>query len=263
MTTRERIDKWLNEYQIAAKKSYGQNFLVDDRAIDGIVNRLNAEGAANVIEIGCGLGALTIPLVSRGTEVFGYEIDSDVIRVLQKELCRSNFHLLEKNFLSADLSGYDAANCLIVGNLPYYITRKLIEKVVLDRQAFNFGFMVQKEVADKLFFRPGSILNNELSAYLALCGELELVVSLPPSSFYPAPKVSSAFLLYRPRTTDMALYKRLKKIYSGHNKALKSLFAPAPELVRQKLLEIIEVPTLRAHQLSLDQLRALVELPLF
>lgn len=263
MDAKNRIESLLRRYQVSAKITFGQNFLIDDRAIDRIIDLIFSSRAKMIVEIGCGLGSLTAKLVSRETEVIGFELDNDMVNILRNELKCDNFHLVQQDFLLADLASFDASRTVIVGNLPYYITRRLIEKVVLNEQAFDFYFMVQKEVGDKLMFKPGRKINDELAAYLALHGQLKEELFLPPSAFAPAPKVHSVFMSYHPTSSAPSDYSKLKKIYSANNKTLRSRFKDCPSLVLERFDTILGRPSLRAHELTLAQLEQLLVLPIY
>lgn len=262
MNNRSRIHSLLDKYQIKAKIANGQNFLVDDKAIKIISEAVHSFHFEEVVEIGSGLGSLTLPLVSHETKVIAYDVDPDMVRILSSEISDQNFTMIHDDFLKVDLSIYDNKKTLIVGNLPYNITKKLLLKVLKNDPPFTFLFMIQREVADKLFYQQGNKSNNALAAALALSGELKRVVDLSPSSFEPAPSVFSTFLSYVPHKplTDL---DKLERIFLSNNKTLRSNFKGASSAVMDELLDIIGSPTLRAHELSLEQILKIIKLPLF
>lgn len=262
MSSMSRILDLLNKYGIKAKFANGQNFLVDDRAIKVICDAVHSFNFEEIVEIGSGLGSITYPLVSRETKVIAYDVDPDMVEILKREITSENLEVIHADFLKVDLSTFDNKRTLIVGNLPYNITKKLLLKVLRNDPPFTFLFMIQKEVADKLFFKPGAKTNNALAAALALSGELKRVIDLGPSSFYPSPSVSSTFLSYVP-IKPLTELEKLERIFVSNNKTLRSNFKGIDQSVLDQLLDIIKIPTLRAHELTLDQIKRILELPLF
>jgi len=256
--TDNRVIELLKKYEIIAKKNFGQNFLVDKEKIDAIYKIFTDIQSNKIIEIGCGVGTLTYGLINKFSNVVGYEIENDMIEILKKEYDKENFHLKEEDFLKADLSYVDNQT-FIVGNIPYNITKKIIYKILSLNKPISFALMVQKEVAVKYLYKEKSSTNNALSTYFALNGDYKILLDVPSSSFLPAPKVDSAFIIFEAKSADFEVLKKLEKLYINKNKTLRNNFNCFDKDVCQKIANIVDL-SLRIHQLDLDEIRKLVEL---
>jgi 16S rRNA (adenine1518-N6/adenine1519-N6)-dimethyltransferase len=201
---RDHIFSLMKKYSIEPQERFSQNFLVDAGARDKIIGDIPFEKTDEIVEIGPGLGSLTEKLVNKGRHVTAIEFDRDMIRVLTETIQSDNFTLVQGDILKQDLSVFHVKHTAFVGNLPYSISRDIIRKIAVEPNFIYFGFMVQQEVADKMFFKAGSPLNNPFSVFLALRGELTLLESLHPGAFYPSPRPSSSFISLKP--TDGNFY---------------------------------------------------------
>ena len=141
MTRTERIQKIMDKYEISAKIGFGQNFLMDDKAIEKMEEAIFSFNNPIIAEIGCGLGSLTFGLVNKAEKVIGYDIDKDMLNVLRNEMTYSNFELREEDFLKADISDLAEKKAFIAGNLPYNITKRILEKII----AYPYPFCYQSE----------------------------------------------------------------------------------------------------------------------
>ncbi|NYH97910.1 16S rRNA (adenine(1518)-N(6)/adenine(1519)-N(6))-dimethyltransferase RsmA [Cupriavidus plantarum] len=177
-----------------ARKRFGQNFLVDDGVIHGIINAIDPQPNDVLVEIGPGLGALTNPLLERLPRMHVVELDRDLVERLNRRYgTRLDVHAgdaLAFDFASLQEPG---RSLRIVGNLPYNISSPLLfhlmsfADVVRDQH-----FMLQKEVVDRMIAEPGSKAFGRLSIMLQVRYHMEHVLDVPPASFNPPPKVDSA-----------------------------------------------------------------------
>ncbi|MCI2068460.1 MAG: 16S rRNA (adenine(1518)-N(6)/adenine(1519)-N(6))-dimethyltransferase RsmA [Bacilli bacterium] len=260
---RKQILSLMQEYQVEAQERFSQNFLIDEEARDKIISSLPIKESAEVVEIGPGLGSLTSALVEKAEHVTAIDFDRDMIKVLQSELKKDNLSLIQGDFLKQDLNMFHVKHTIYVGNLPYAISRDLIKKVICDPDFIYFGFMVQQELADKLFFLEGSPLNNPYSVMLALRGKLSLTLTLHPGSFYPPPRVSSSFLGLK--TTDSsyvsnASFDFVSKLFKNPRKNLSNnLKGSEYESLLPKLESLKIAQTKRPHQLTLNEIKLLIE----
>ena len=175
-------------------RALGQNFCIDGARLSSCVVRLGLNGEP-VVEIGPGFGALTEMLLTLTGKLTAIEKDanmaehlkdafqSEKVSVITGDALRFRFEEQEKPFS-------------VVGNLPYYITTEISEKVLLS-QPEVFGCMVQKEAADRFFAKPGKDHYGALSIITDLYYKPELLDTFPEESFYPAPNVQSVFLAIR------------------------------------------------------------------
>ena len=188
----EKFFEGVAALKLMAKKEIGQNFLIDPRAAERIVNSLEAKEGEKILEIGCGAGSLTYFLSSLPCHVDAIDIDEGMLTKVQGDFEGiDNLHIQYGNAAKWDYSSYDK----IIGNLPYYITTLLIENCLLGAsKASKFVFMVQKEAATRLLAGPGTKDYGPLNVYLALSGKLKRQFNVGRNSFSPIPHVDSAVL---------------------------------------------------------------------
>jgi len=188
-----------------ARKRFGQNFLQDDGIIYSIIALINPGPDMHVIEIGPGLGALTIPLLRNLDQLDLLEIDRDLVaywnqknlnglKVIEGDALQFNFLEWARN--CCNKKGF----CKVVGNLPYNISSPLLFHLVsaaahIDEQIF----MLQAEVVERIVAKAGSSDFSRLSVMLQARYEMELVLEVPPEAFEPKPKVNSAVVRMIPR----------------------------------------------------------------
>ena len=189
----------LADHGLSAKYSLGQNFLVNEAIVAKIVALAELEGADNVLEIGPGIGTLTMALLQNAKHVTSIERDTDLPAVLAETLepWRDSFTLIQKDALDlqlSDLDGQDAPNKL-VANLPYAVAAT----VVLDyfeqfASLESATVMVQKEVADRMAASPGTKNYGAYTVKLRLYAEPAGRFAVGPGNFFPPPRVESAVL---------------------------------------------------------------------
>lgn len=200
----DNVVQILNSYQIYAKKIYGQNFLRDKNTLEKIIRVSNVTKKDIIIEIGPGIGCLTEFLALNAKKVIAYEIDSDMINILNDTLkTYSNVEIRHIDFLKADLSEYtDIDNVKVVANLPYYITTAIITKLLGETNISQFTFMVQKEVGQRMTGKPKTKDYNALSVLMKYKTDSSIVGEVSRNSFCPAPKVESVLLLVKRKKSD-------------------------------------------------------------
>jgi len=184
-----------------AKKSLGQNFLVDVGLQQKIVGALDCSKSDTVLEIGSGRGALTQHLVGRAGRTVLVELDDRLAEALQLEWgSRPDVDVLHEDFLELDWSvaGLDPAELLVVGNIPYNITAPIIFKLLERPRPRAIVLMVQREVANRLTADPGTSEYGALSVGVQSVASVEKVLSVPRSAFRPVPGVDSAVVRITP-----------------------------------------------------------------
>lgn len=188
-------DKRIPARKPYAKRSLGQNFLVDQGYVSKIVGSLALSEADNVIEIGSGRGALTGKLIETGARVTAVEIDSELAHLLEKEFAdESRFRLVAGDFLEIDLRGLvDDTPAKIAANLPYYISTPILRKLFEHRELFSvLVVMLQKEVAERITAQPGDSARGFLTVVVERGFSAEKLFDVPAGAFRPIPKVESA-----------------------------------------------------------------------
>ena len=195
----------LRKYGLSPRKSWGQNFLHDVRVHEEIVAASNAAPGRRVVEIGAGLGTLTMHLLGSGAEVWAIERDRDLCNVLRAELGEAErFRLIEANAITFDYGTAkpEGARVGIVGNLPYQITGELLFALLdHDDVTDTWVVMVQQEVADRLCAAPGNKQYGAPTVSLGRTRRIERVCQVGPGSFLPPPRVHSTVVALHPRET--------------------------------------------------------------
>ena len=212
-----------------AKKSLGQNFLINDTIINQIISLLNVTENDLIIEIGPGKGALTQKLAKLPSEMVGIEIDYDMHIYLDKI---NNCQVYYEDILSINindlLNKYDYNNLFIIGNLPYYITTPIIEKLLLENiNAKKLIFMVQKEVANRFTALNNSKYFGYMTLFIDYFYDAKYEFTVNRNNFNPIPKVDSAIIsLSNYKKRDIInkdkYFNFLKKCFSQKRKTLKN-----------------------------------------
>lgn len=192
----------MKKYKISANKSLGQNFLINDEAVDDIVSSSKICSDDLVIEIGPGLGTLTKELLEKAAKVIAIELDTRMIKILNDRFSLyNNFEIINEDVLKVDLEKLisdqknnlpQIKNVKIVANLPYYITTPIIMKLLEDRLSIDtITVMIQKEVADRIVSVPGSKLSGAITYTVNYYAEPESIRLVGRECFIPQPNVDS------------------------------------------------------------------------
>jgi 16S rRNA (adenine1518-N6/adenine1519-N6)-dimethyltransferase len=185
-------------YRTRAKKSLGQNFLVDERVVERIIGELGPRGDEAIIEIGPGRGELTSRLVECAGRVVAVELDRELVPLLNERFrACANFHLVEADALTTDLCALVApfARARVVANLPYYISTAILQRLIEQRACIReMILMLQREVVERITAPPGSSERGYLSVLIEAYCEAEALFDVAPDSFRPVPKVWSTIV---------------------------------------------------------------------
>ena len=192
VASRDFVINKLTELETRAQKKFGQNFLIRDEMALGIVKHLTVEKGDHIIEIGPGLGALTNHLKEYENEITLFDIDPIMIDHLTKYFSyHKNVHPVLQDILKADLDSY-TGNVRIIGNLPYYITTPILEKVICSKaNIIQCVMMIQQEVMERLLAEPGDPAYGPLSIMLSYVGKVNKLIRVGSWNFYPAPNIDS------------------------------------------------------------------------
>lgn len=188
----------MKKYHLTANKRLGQNFLIDNIAVEKIVEASNISCEDMIIEIGPGLGTLTSYLLEKAGKVIAIELDDRMIGILKDRFTLyKNFELIQNDVLKVDLDSIIKENSnfktvKIVANLPYYITTPIIMKLLEENLKIeSIVVMVQKEVAQRLVAIPGSKLSGAITYSVHFYATPSEVTLVPKTSFIPEPEVDS------------------------------------------------------------------------
>lgn len=272
-----RTQAIVNRYFVKAKKNLGQNFLVDQTAILGIVEAAGIKKDDQVIEIGPGIGSLTEQLLLAGAKVFAYEVDDSLPTILQNELPKkiddqplaSRFKILLKDVLKANFKEdigdfFDFTKPIkVVANLPYYITTPIIFALAeSDLHFTSLTLMMQKEVAERLEAQPGSKDYGPLTISVQTEMKVKLALQVGRNSFMPRPKVDSSVVVLTPLKEKPAIEDRkhfiwvVKMCFSQRRKTLNNnLKSLLPDKTKRDELitELGVEPRIRPEDLTIEQ----------
>lgn len=182
------------------RKSLGQHFLADRRALERIVEALQLTGSETVIEVGPGRGALTDLLVGRAGRLIAIEYDRALAPLLAERYAdRPEVEVVQADVLETDLGALAGGPYVLVGNVPYYITTPIIFHALRPPRPDRAVYLVQREVADRAVAPPGASEYGALSVNLQALARVERIARVPAGAFNPPPKVESAIIRITPR----------------------------------------------------------------
>ncbi|MGB5159181.1 16S rRNA (adenine(1518)-N(6)/adenine(1519)-N(6))-dimethyltransferase RsmA [Desulfobacterium sp. N47] len=194
----------LSAWNLSPKKQYGQNFLADPSTAEMIIFRSKILPEDIILEVGSGLGALTIPLAAAAHQVYAVEKDPNLVQVLQNEILSKsidNVEILNENILKLDINGLAAKHdrkIIVFGNLPYNISSQILIKLIKERSCVSRAIlMFQKELAQRICGKPGSKDYGRISVMLKYCADTAKIADVKASLFYPKPKIDSEILEIR------------------------------------------------------------------
>jgi len=228
-STSQQTHYLLKKYDLQAKKSLGQNFLIDDTILDTIVSAAEVDENTLVFEVGPGLGGLTSKLAQKAKSVVAIEIDRRLERALKERIGNiSNVEVLFQDILETDIDAliktYAKAGerVAVVANLPYYITTPILMRfLAYSSHIHTLVVMIQKEVAERLSAEPGHKSYGSLSIAVQYTSNANIVMNVPKTVFIPQPNVDSAVI-----RLDI---RRVKKIHVSNEafffKVVKMAFA--------------------------------------
>ena len=185
------------------KKSLGQNFLKDESISENIARAGSIDPSVGVIEIGPGHGALTKYLLRYHPKVTAIELDGSLIEELEDKFAyTTGFGVIHADALKSDLDAiakerYGDKEYAVFGNIPYYLTSPLVMKVVDETMASAAVFMMQKEAADRICAAECSRDAGAITLSVQMRCSAEKLFDVPPSAFYPQPKVTSSVIILR------------------------------------------------------------------
>lgn len=246
--------------QHTARKRFGQNFLQDQSVIERIIDMVHPMPGDNCVEIGPGLGALTLPLLKACRSLQVVELDRDIIPKLRLLLSGQG----ELTVFEHDALSFDFHHCQkpghkirLVGNLPYNISTPLLFHLFTQIDLIqDMHFMLQKEVVDRMAASPGSKVYGRLSVMVQYFCEAQSLFDVPPEAFHPAPKVISSIVRLRPHALPMKVENEIllsdivREAFNQRRKTISNSLKAYCTAVDLKNCGID--PRLRAENLSLQ-----------
>ena len=242
-------------------KSLGQHWLRDRTILATIADAAELTPSDTVLEIGPGLGTLTSEILRQTDKVIAVEYDSELARKLPGQFPGKDLMVFNEDILQFDLDGLPAGY-KVVANVPYYITSKIIERLMTAHNKPSIAvLLVQKEVAQRIAARPGDMSILAVSAQLY--AEASLGTLVPRRFFTPPPKVDSQVIVLRTRTIPLvpaederALFRVVKAGFRAKRKKLRSSISAGLAITKPAAEELLRHanidPELRAEDLSID-----------
>ena len=235
------IKEILSEYEFRFSKSLGQNFLIDEGALAGILSGADISEDDCVLEIGPGFGTLTQRLCGAAKKVVCVEIDKTVIPILEENLRDfDNFEIINDDIMKIDVKSlaeekFGTENVKVAANLPYYITTPIIMMLLESKVKFkSITVMVQKEVAKRLCASEGTKDFGAISLAVQYFCSANYLFDVPNTSFMPPPKVTSTVvrldLLDKPRVSvkkEEMFFKTVKASFAQRRKTLLNALSNA------------------------------------
>ncbi|MDO5564860.1 MAG: 16S rRNA (adenine(1518)-N(6)/adenine(1519)-N(6))-dimethyltransferase RsmA [Eubacteriales bacterium] len=274
---KEEIKK--NNFYI--KKSLGQNFLIDENILSKIIKEIYIHDKTLTIEIGPGLGNLTEKLVENSNYTIAIEKDKSLENIINKNIKQNNFKLIIEDFLKSDLNnvlsnftneGFDIKKykILFVSNLPYYITQKIIMKIITsDIQFETLTVMIQKEVSDRIFAKPYTKDYGILTLFVQYYSIPKFLFNVSRNSFFPVPNVDSSLIQFAkkndkeklPLDEEKKLIQIIKASFAQRRKTLINSLYNELHIDKNTIKEILNKininENVRAEELTLEHFKIL------
>jgi 16S rRNA (adenine1518-N6/adenine1519-N6)-dimethyltransferase len=220
-----QLDQLLRRHRIELKHSLGQNFLTDPALRDAVAVHAGLSMADEVLEVGAGVGTLTVALAARCRRVVAVELDGRLIPALRESLAGiENVEVVRTDILRFNVrSAFPLGNEVVAGNIPYNLTGALIRKLLDDPpRPRSLSLVVQKEVAERWTATSGASL---ATVAVQVFAEARIALTVPRSAFTPAPRVDAALVVLdvreKPAVTvdDLpAFFRFVETVFQGRRK---------------------------------------------
>jgi 16S rRNA (adenine1518-N6/adenine1519-N6)-dimethyltransferase len=262
----------LAAHNIRPKKQLGQNFIIDPAFTEKIVKRAGILPEDIILEIGAGLGALTIPVARRAHKVVAIEKDRQIIPILNMEILVSgliNISIIEKDILSVDINALVedmGGKIVVMGNLPYNISSQILVRLIRSREGISRAvLMFQKELAQRITADAGCKDYGRLTVMLRYCSDIRKLLDAKASLFFPKPKVDSEILelkfkkeIDHKADDELFFFKVIKSGFGNRRKTLKNALAASelnidPDTAKRVLEKSGIDPIRRAETLTVEE----------
>ena len=253
--TRSDVQRLLGDHGLRPSRALGQNFVVDPNTVRRVARLAGVAEGTPVVEIGAGLGSLTLALADAGARVVAVEVDRGIVPVLREVVAGRDVTVVEADALELDWAtllgppGPETGRWVLVANLPYNVATPLVVSV-LERapQVAALLVMVQREVAERLAAGPGDPPYGAVSVKVAYWAEAQVVGRVPATVFVPRPKVESALVRIDRRPVPavdpgVVPYDRLFAV-------VRAGFAHRRKMLRRSLAGVVEPAAFEATGIS-------------
>lgn len=265
------VKNLLKNYGIRPSKKLGQNFLIDEKAFEKILETAELLKTDTVLEIGPGIGNLTLKLAKKVKKVVAVEKDRKMCEILKKMLQDfnvKNVKIIKGDVLKLNPKPYTLKPYKIIANLPYYITSPLIRKFLeFKKLPEAMVLMIQKEVGQRICAKPGKM--SLLAVSVQFYAEPKIIFNVSKKSFWPEPKVDSVIIKIVPLKVKFSkkfterFFKIVKAGFSQPRKQLINNLSKKlnmrKERIKEWLLKNKVQPSQRAETLSVDKWQKLTK----
>ena len=269
------IKRILGRHGFSFSKSLGQNFLIDETVCPRMAEMGGAQEGTCAIEIGPGMGVLTVELAKRADKVITVELDSRLIPVLAETLSDyRNVEVINADVLKTDLhkliaENFDGRPVNVCANLPYYITSPILMYLLESKLPVeSITVMVQKEAADRLCARVGSRDSGAITVAVNYYAEAEVLFDVGRECFTPSPNVDSCVIRLKVRKEppvrvqdEEFFFKMVKAAFSQRRKTASNGISSGMGISKDKVGEALSLsdlsPTVRAEALTMEELALL------
>ena len=261
----------LQKYNFRFQKKFGQNFLIDTHVLERIISEAGITKDDFVLEIGPGIGVLTVELAKRAKKVVSIELDSRLLPILDETLSEyDNVEIINGDVLELDLNGiirekFGGMKVVVCANLPYYITSPIIMKLLEERLPIeSLIVMVQAEAADRLCAKVGTRESGAVTIAVNFYAHTEQLFFVPRTAFMPEPKVDSKVIKLNIRKEPFAeikdedaFFTMIKAAFSKRRKTVMNSLVMGTA-TKERLADTLDkhgIPkTSRIEQFSMDDL---------
>lgn len=271
-TTKGAVGRILSDSGFRIKKHLGQNFLTDRNILDKIVRESQIGPNTDVIEVGPGLGTLTSCLARTARKVLAYEIDAELIPILEESLKEStNVTVLHKDILKANVDDDilahlgDVSDAVVVANLPYYITTPILMRFLeTSKRISRLVLMMQDEVARRVTSEPSTKDYNALTVAIRYRASSAYLFKVPRTVFTPQPNVDSAVVMVNvdskpknPSADEQTFFEIVHRCFSQRRKTIINNLRDKSDLMNrdywERILNLSGIdPMCRAETLKVD-----------
>lgn len=236
--TRTEVTALLTKHGLAPRRAFGQNFVVDANTVRKIARLADVHAGDFVIEIGAGLGCLTLALAETGAQIVAVEIDNGLVDVLRENTASlPNVEIIHGDAMQLDWQPLLAKSkhWHVVANLPYNLATPIVADI-LDGlpQVEHLLVMVQSEVADRFVARVGSDAYGAVSVKINYWASSKIVGQVPATVFFPQPRVESALVDIRRRNEPAVVHVAPRELFA----LVRMGFAKRRKMLRRALADI-------------------------